>query len=76
MLGGQDLHPTVKFVAAIGEYAITEDGHMYQYLHRCSAFLITPKYLATAYYCDERLRGHRINNYADIRAFIGEHEMK
>ena len=76
MLGGRNLNPSIKFVATVGEYAIAEGGRMYQYLHRCSAFLINPIYLVTAYYCDERLRGHKINNYTDIRAFVGEHEIK
>ena len=78
MLGNSLLNvaPSIKFVASVGEYRISERPLLYSYTHLCSAFLITPEYLVSAYYCYEIIMPYVEGDYEKIRTFIGDHNLK
>ena len=78
MLGNNviDVDASIKFVASVGKYSLKHGEILYSYTHLCSAFLITPEYLASAYYCYEATFFYAQDNYEKIRTFIGEHNLK
>ena len=78
MLGNNviDVDASIKFVASVGEYSLKHGGYLYSYTHLCSAILITPQYLASAYYCYQVTIPYAENNYEKIRTFIGDHNLK